>query len=175
MIYCNLSNLSDHRSVTLSAPRLFAGSVTDASGGFADAMKHPIQNIPVTTAGSLGNNPAHANQGIWLGADDLAGKDSVLVPGLRSCAAVLFYDAGFVLIGAGHAAGGFINNEIMTQITNTIPSGLCGFPWRIGKEMGYKAHLLYRWLCIPLNGYGHSGYDRKHFISIDCGGICFFP
>lgn len=123
MIYCNLSNLSDHRSVTLSAPRLFAGSVTDASGGFADAMKHPIQNIPVTTAGSLGNNPAHANQGIWLGADDLAGKDSVLVPGLRSCAAVLFYDAGFVLIGAGHAAGGFINNEIMTQITNTIPSG----------------------------------------------------
>jgi len=120
MIYCNLSN---HRSVTLSAPKLFAGSVTNASGSFAYAMEHPIQNIPVTTAGSLGNNPAHANQGIWLGSNDLAGKDSVLVPGLVSCAAVLFYDINFVLIGAGHAAGGFIDNEIMTQITNTICSG----------------------------------------------------
>lgn len=121
MIYCNLSN---HRSVTLSAPKLFAGSVTNASGSFAYAMEHPIQNIPVTTAGSLGNNPAHANQGIWLGSNDLAGKDSVLVPGLVSCAAVLFYDINFVLIGAGHAAGGFIDNEIMTQITNTICSAV---------------------------------------------------
>ena len=120
MVYCNLSN---HGSVTVSAPRLFAESGTNANGDFAYAMEHPIQNIPVTTAGSLSNNPAHANQGIWLRADDLTGKGNVLIPGLVSCAAVLFYDDDFALIGAGHAAGGFINNEIMTQITNTIPSG----------------------------------------------------
>ena len=120
MVYCNLSN---HGSVTVSAPRLFAESGTNANGDFAYAMEHPIQNIPVTTAGSLSNNAAHADQGIWLGSGDLAGKGNVRIPGLVSCAAVLFYNAKFVLIGAGHAAGGFIDNEIMTQITNTICSG----------------------------------------------------
>lgn len=144
MIYCNLSN---HRSVTLSVPGLFTGAVTNASGSFAYAMEHPIQNIPVTTAGSLSNNPAHANQGIWLGTNDLAGKDSVLVPGLVSCAAVLFYNADCVLIGAGHAAGGFINNEIMTQITNTIPSGdvqyiVYATPTLMGETTGSYANSL---------------------------------
>ena len=76
MIYCNLSN---HGSVTVSAPRLFAESGTNANGDFAYAMEHPIQNIPVTTAGSLSNNAAHADQGIWLGSGDLAGKGNVLI------------------------------------------------------------------------------------------------
>ena len=94
MVYCNLSN---HGSVTVSAPRLFAESGTNANGDFAYAMEHPIQNIPVTTAGSLSNNAAHADQGIWLGSGDLAGKGNVRIPGLVSCAAVLFYNAKFVL------------------------------------------------------------------------------
>ena len=50
MIYCNLRN---HRSATVSEPRLFAESITDASGGFAYAMEHPTQNIPVTPAATV--------------------------------------------------------------------------------------------------------------------------
>lgn len=188
MIYCNLSN---HRSVTLSAPKLFAGSVTNASGSFAYAMEHPIQNIPVTTAGSLGNDPAHANQGIWFGSNDLAGKDSVLVPGLVSCA-VLRYQLCADRSrpcrrwiyrqrdnDSNHQHDLFQRSAVYrlcdTDIDGRDNRLLCGFPWRTGKEMGYKTHLLYRWLCIPFNGDGHSGYDRKHFLSIDCSGKCFFP
>ncbi len=37
----------------MSEPRLFAESITDASGGFAYAMEHPTQNIPVTPAATV--------------------------------------------------------------------------------------------------------------------------
>lgn len=117
MIYCSLEN----RGATALAVRdLFSNETADPSADFDTAIQNPLKEIPSTSAQVNLKKSASANQGVWLDAGQLSGHDGVTVPGLTVCAAVLFYDEDFHLIGAGHAGGGIIGDFELETINTAI-------------------------------------------------------
>ncbi len=116
MIYCKL----ERTAVTLFVRDLFNAQAAACGADYEVALANPLEKIPTSSAKIPCNNLAPVGQDKWIGRGDLYGRNGVMVMGLTCCAALLFYDEGANLIGAGHAGGGVIEDYEMAEIKNVV-------------------------------------------------------